>query len=300
MIALSSSASLPYFDQLLQRLAAGDPAFERCFGRHVHWGYWPDPALAPAPDVPRSDGPGGDLSDRVAADYASAAEALTQLLLQRAQLQGGDCVLDVGCGFGGTIASLNDVALPLTLTGVNIDPRQLDRARQRVQSRPGNTIDWIEADAGALPCADASQDVVLAVECIFHFPSRDAFLAEVRRVLRPGGRLVLSDFVPVTPLAWLLRLNGRGGAVQNSTYGSVNCSWDRQRYARRARRLDLTLESDQDITAATLPTYPVVRRLFAGMGADQAVRDTARIEQLSRRGWLRYRVLSFQKGADVV
>ena len=187
------------------------------------------------------------------------------------------------------------MGLPLTLTGLNIDPRQLERARARVQPRPGNTIHWIEGDAGALPLEDASQDVVLAVECIFHFPSRAAFLAEARRVLRPGGRLVLSDFVPMAPLAWLLRLQGQGGAVHNATYGRVNCSWDRRRYARQASRLGLTLTSDADITRATLPTYPVVRQLFAGLGAERAVRDTARIEQLSRRGWLRYRVLSFQR-----
>lgn len=258
----------------------------------MHWGYWPEPAAAPAVVAA---GAADGVSDAVAADYARAAEALTQLLLQRAALQSGDRVLDVGCGFGGTIASLNEVGLPLTLTGLNIDPRQLERARARVQPRPGNTIHWIEGDAGALPLEDASQDVVLAVECIFHFPSRAAFLAEARRVLRPGGRLVLSDFVPMAPLAWLLRLQGQGGAVHNATYGRVNCSWDRRRYARQASRLGLTLTSDADITRATLPTYPVVRQLFAGLGAEQAVRDTARIEQLSRRGWLRYRVLSFQR-----
>jgi len=263
----------------------------------VHWGYWPEPAAAPAV---AAAGAAGGVSDAVAADYARAAEALTQLLLERAALQSGDRVLDVGCGFGGTIASLNEVGLPLTLTGLNIDPRQLERARARVQPRPGNTIHWIEGDAGALPLEDASQDVVLAVECIFHFPSRAAFLAEARRVLRPGGRLVLSDFVPMAPLAWLLRLQGQGGAVHNATYGRVNCSWDRRRYARQASRLGLTLTSDADITRATLPTYPVVRQLFAGLGAEQAVRDTARIEQLSRRGWLRYRVFSFKKGANVV
>ena len=50
-----------------------------------------------------------------------------------------------------------------------------------------------------------------------------------------------------------------------------------------------------DITVHTLPTYAVVRELFGAMGADHAVRDTARIEQLSRWGLMRYRILTFTK-----
>ena len=273
-------AALPYFDQLLARFAAGDPDLERCFGRHVHWGYWPDPAVDP---------------ERARAGFAAAAEALSQRLLQRAAIRAGERVLDVGCGFGGTVASLNAGWQGLELTGLNLDPRQIARARRLVQPRGDNRISWLVGDACALPLASASQDVVLAVECIFHFPSREHFLAEVARVLRPGGRLVLSDFVPIAPLAlaWR-RLRAPGArAVFNATYGPVDCSWDRHHYRRQARRLGLQLCADHDITAHTLPTYPVVRQLFEAMGAPQAVRDTARIECLSRWGLLRYRILAF-------
>ena len=110
-------------------------------------------------------------------------------------------VLDAGCGFGGTLACLQDRVERLDLTGLNIDPRQLQRAQKLVQPRPGSSLRFVAGDACALPFADASFDRVLAVECIFHFPSRAAFLAEVRRVLRPGGVLVLSDFVPAS--AWV-------------------------------------------------------------------------------------------------
>ncbi|MFO7630063.1 MAG: methyltransferase domain-containing protein [Prochlorococcaceae cyanobacterium] len=274
--------SLPYFDQVLQRLEAGDPQLERCFGQHVHWGYWPDPTVSAA--IARQG-------------FPEAAEALTRRLLEQAQIQAGQSILDVGCGFGGTIASLNRHGDGLALTGLNLDARQIERARQFVQPRPGNTVEWLVADACALPLAAASQDVVLAVECIFHFPSRDAFLQEVQRVLRPGGRLVLSDFVPAAPLALVLRAlqKLRGAPFSSATYGPVDCRWDRRRYAKEAARHGLQLRSDTDITPHTLPTYGVVRELFEAMGAPQAVRDTERIEQLSRWGWLHYRILSFSK-----
>jgi SAM-dependent methyltransferase len=274
--------ALPYFDQVLQRLAAGDPQLERCFGNHVHWGYWKDP----------NPSMGSALEE-----FPQAAEALTRLMLDQAHIQAGQSVLDVGCGFGGTIASLNQHSDGLALTGLNLDARQIERARQLVQPRAANSIDWIVADACALPLAANSLDVVLAVECIFHFPSRRAFLQEVQRVLRPGGRLVLSDFVPCRLLAILLRAlqNLHGAPFSNDTYGPIDCTWGQRRYASQSKRLGLELINDVDITVHTLPTYAVVRELFRAMGADRAVRDTARIEQLSRWGWMRYRILTFSK-----
>ena len=274
--------ALPYFDQVLQRLEAGDPQLERCFGNHVHWGYWKDPHPSELSAIQ---------------EFPQAAEALTRLMLDQAHLKAGESVLDVGCGFGGTIDSLNQNWDGLALTGLNLDARQIERARQFVQPRAANTIEWIVADACALPLATDSLDVVLAVECIFHFPSRQAFLQEAQRVLRPGGRLVLSDFVPCRPLAILLRVlqSLRGAPFSNGTYGPVDCRWDQRRYASQAKRHGLELRNDLDITVHTLPTYAVVRKLFAAMGAESAVRDTARIEQLSRWGWLRYRILTFSK-----
>ncbi len=276
----TTDRALPYFDQLLQRLEACDDCLGRRFGRHVHWGYW---------DQPRID------SAQAWAGFAEAAEALSLRLLHQARIRDGERVLDVGCGLGGTIACLNAGWQHLVLTGVNLDPRQIAVARRSVVARAGNSMAWLVADACDLPLPAASQDVVLAVECIFHFPARERFLAEVRRVLRPGGRLVLSDFVPVPPLAWLLRLlaAGRSAQVFNRTYGPVDCSWDCRRYARQARRHGLRLVGNDDITVNTLPTYGVVARLFEAMDLPTAVADTAAIERLSRWRWLRYRILQF-------
>lgn len=270
---------LPYFDLLLQRLQQGDPAFSGAFARHVHWGSWDDPQRA----------------DGSVADFAAAAERLTERLIDQAAIAAGQRILDAGCGFGGTLARLNEGGDGLDLTGLNIDPRQLERAAASIEPRPGNRLAWVVGDACAMPFAAASFERVLAVECIFHFPSRGAFFREAARVLRPGGRLTLCDFVPSPSLLLLQRVRGGIDREMRATYGPVDCGCGLAEYRRLGERQGLRLACDADITRSTLPTYPVVAGLFAAAGWPEAEAATRRISLVSRLGLLRYRILSFDR-----
>jgi ubiquinone/menaquinone biosynthesis C-methylase UbiE len=277
------SSNPPYFEILFSRLAAGDPRTVAAFGRHVHWGYWPDPAAASG----------------TAEDYGDAAERLCQKVCDAAGIRGGEKILDVGCGFGGTIASLNERFSNLELTGVNIDPRQLDRAAQTVQPQNGNATRWLEADAARLPLSDAAFDVVLAVECIFHF-DRPRFLAEAARVLRPGGCLALSDFVPDERAADYL--SGAALAADVAirwSYGQIDLGCSVSRYRELAASCGLTLANVSDITPHTLPTYDFLNASTADWPdpTDIALfrRATARLEKASRKGLLGYKILRLEK-----
>ena len=147
--------NLPYFDLLLEEFGKENPEALEAFGRHVHWGYWDYPAAA----------------DGSISDFALAAERLCRRVCDAGKVGNGQRILDCGCGFGGTIASLNERFSDLQLVGLNIDDRQLDRAREQVQPQNNNQIEFIQGNACELPFEDNSFDVVLAVECIFHFPS---------------------------------------------------------------------------------------------------------------------------------
>ena len=274
------SIALPYFDMLLPQLESGEPSFRTAFGRHVHWGYW-------------DDVPDGSLED-----FAEAAERMCRRVCDAGRVSDGQQILDVGCGLGGTLASLNDRLRGVSLTGLNIDPRQLAYARGQLEARPGNAIDLVQGDACAMPFDDESFDVVLAVECAFHVPSRERFVREAVRVLRPGGRLALCDFMPLhaaLPLLVAQRLFFSG--YVNRIVGPTDLTYSLERYLEVATRLGLRHAHDEDVTLNTLATYPVVRKIarLLGMHVATAHWGTAGMQLLGRLGILRYVILALDK-----
>jgi len=114
-------------------------------------------------------------------------------------------ILDVGCATGRLLDRLA-AAGATGLAGSDLAPRIVDVARARLAAR-GVEADLKPADAeGGLPWPDASFDVVTLTGVLHHFMSPEAALAEIDRVLRPGGRLVLSDACFFPPARELMNL----------------------------------------------------------------------------------------------
>ncbi|HTN84797.1 MAG TPA: class I SAM-dependent methyltransferase [Sorangium sp.] len=272
------SVNLPYFDRILSAVQEEpDSEAVQAFGtRHVHWGYFSSP----------------DLADPSTPEMLAAAEAMSQRMSAIAGVADGARVLDVGCGFGGTIASISERFNNVELVGLNIDGRQLARARELVRPRPGNKIEFVEGDACRLPFPDASFDAVLAVECIFHFSSRRRFFQEARRVLKPGGKLAVSDFVSLTRmLPFTIPLHVANLVNKKHFYGALNpLMFTPWAYRLLAQRSGFHQTLDEDVTPNTVPTY----RFMARMANNEAGRAMTRVQEaIAKWGIIRYRLMSF-------
>jgi SAM-dependent methyltransferase len=108
-----------------------------------------------------------------------------------AGLSVGGSVIDVGNGLGIQDQVIAERLVPRMLLAVNISEFQLRAGRSVLAAAGAHPV---VADATRLPVATSSADAVISVEAAFHFSSRQAFFAEVRRVLRTGGILSMSDF----------------------------------------------------------------------------------------------------------
>lgn len=123
------------------------------------------------------------------------APALHRRLVEQAELRAGQDVLEIGTGTG-NVALLAKRSCPgATVIGLDPDPRALARARRKAD-RAGLAVQWDRGFAGELPYPDGSVDRVLSALMFHHLDDaeKERALREVRRVLRPGGRLHLVDF----------------------------------------------------------------------------------------------------------
>jgi ubiquinone/menaquinone biosynthesis C-methylase UbiE len=128
---------------------------------------------------------------------------LRDLTVKWAQVGPGDSVLEVGCGTGSlTLAAKRQTGPSGSVCGIDVLPGMIEQSRRKA-AEAGAEIDFRLGSINAIPHADDHFDVVLCSFMIFHTSElvRRQGIAEIRRVLKPGGRLMVIDLgLPPKPL----------------------------------------------------------------------------------------------------
>ncbi|HTM57957.1 MAG TPA: class I SAM-dependent methyltransferase [Candidatus Udaeobacter sp.] len=140
----------------------------------------------------------------------SAYEAFTipaaARLVEFAGVRAGQRVLDVGCGTG--VVAVTAAMAGAKVSGLDLTPELLEHAREN--SRMGGLdVDWREGDAEQLPFGDREFDVVLSQFGHMFAPRPDVCVAEMLRVLKPGGTIAFSTWPPELFTGRVFALVGR-------------------------------------------------------------------------------------------
>jgi ubiquinone/menaquinone biosynthesis C-methylase UbiE len=107
------------------------------------------------------------------------------------ELGEGDSLLDVGCGTGWAVAQASHEVPEGRACGIDISPGMISRATELADSL--SNVEFKVGDAESIPYADESFDAVMCTNSFHHYSAPVRALSEMRRVLKPGGRLVIQD-----------------------------------------------------------------------------------------------------------
>jgi SAM-dependent methyltransferase len=136
--------------------------------------------------------PNGPLGRRVLAAMNISHSRLTDWGLTHVHVGARDVVLDIGCGGGRTIQKLAVLASEGTVFGIDYSKASVAASRlTNADAIDEGRVHVDLASVAALPFADRTFDVITAVETHYYWPDLSANLAEVLRVLKPGGQLTI-------------------------------------------------------------------------------------------------------------
>jgi MPBQ/MSBQ methyltransferase len=223
---------------------------EQYYGDFLNWGYW-------------------KLDTRT---QIEACENLVELLLSLIPKHEGK-LLEAGCGVGGVARHLTRYYRAEDLTAINVMEDQLAVCRRRVPA-----VRFLRMDAAKMEFADGEFDRVISLEAAMHFNTRQRFLHEAYRVLKPGGYLALADIIgfPVEPHSFVANPAEYARLLRETGFGEV-------------RVMDITTEST--LAHADHSLDYLQQKLAAGQ-IDQATFDRAALSRLARVAAGRYYVVA--------
>jgi ubiquinone/menaquinone biosynthesis C-methylase UbiE len=189
----------------------------------------------------------------------------------------GKNVLEVSCGHGGGASYLTRTFLPQSYTALDLNPAGIHfcKRRHRVDG-----LNFVQGDAENLPFESNTFDAVINVEASHCYPAFGRFLAEVARVLRPGGHFLYADF----------RFADRQAEWEKTiAVASLKVLRTRNINAEVLRGMNYNSARSQDLVARYLPIF------LHSLGRDFAGIKGSRVHNALNSGELSYRSYCFEK-----
>jgi ubiquinone/menaquinone biosynthesis C-methylase UbiE len=170
---MSNDENIPDADEKAHYYDIGNEVFAGLWDENIHHGYWD--------------------SDEDQSTNREACDKLTDLVIERTGDVSNARVLDVGCATGLAAFRLAGTSPSVEIVGITNNRTQVNEANRGAAERGlADRVTFEYADALALPYEDGSFDVVWAFETLPHL-DRLAAMTEINRVLKPGGRAVITD-----------------------------------------------------------------------------------------------------------
>jgi len=149
-------------------------------------------------------------------------------IIERSGIRPGMTVMDLGCGSGAfTLFVARVVGEQGRVYATDIQPamlRQLERKLARPENQGIRDIELKQASAYELPFPDVSFDLVYMVTVLQEIPDKGRALREIKRVLKPGGILAVSEFLPDPDYPWrstTIRMGERHGFILDAALGNL-------------------------------------------------------------------------------
>jgi SAM-dependent methyltransferase len=152
------------------------------------------------------DGPDGDIWAASADQYEIRGAGHRRLLLRAAAIASGEQVLDLGCGNGASTLEAARMAEPGEVVGIDLSTAMLTNARVRSASAGLTNVTFVHGDAQVHDFEPESFDVIISNAGAMFFDDKVAAFTNLRRALRPGGRIALMAWQRLEDNEWLTAL----------------------------------------------------------------------------------------------
>jgi ubiquinone/menaquinone biosynthesis C-methylase UbiE len=161
-------------------------------------------------------------------------------------------ILEIGCGNGVQALYIFANYNPLSITGIDLNKANIEIANSERDIANADNVRFLIDDAQNLTQIHSdSVDVLLNIESAFHYPDKSAFLKEVHRVLKPGGKFLIADILSTR--------EKREGIMKIWGKPMAHHFWNRKRYDEEFLKSELVINYSEDITHQVKKGWSIYR-----------------------------------------